>query len=151
VASTPERHSGSESREDVERFADLAETRQASLLFDGILEAVPTTFAKLVTMAGLRVKGSSAYGHPQLNAFRPDVVTRVLQKRHEKVFADWLNLGLEEQHKQLTEFFCTMWTQGTPRLPVAVRQTLVPTTACEAERQLFLADLECTLSVMEIR
>lgn len=130
---------------------DVPATRQAALACDGILESIPTTFGKLVTLAGWQVKGSGAYSHPQLDALFPGaVVSGVLQRQHEKVFADWLNLSLEEQHKQLTEFFCTMWTQGQPRLPVPVRQALVPATAREAERMLFLADLECMLSVMEV-
>ena len=129
---------------------DIPENRKASRECDRVLDSIPTAFGKLVTLAGLHINDSAAYRHPKLDALFPsDVVSGVLQKRHETVFAHWLNLSLEEQHKQLTEFFCTMWTQGTPRLPLAVRQALVPDTSREAERALFLADLEYLLDVME--
>jgi hypothetical protein len=151
VPKTPDRHTPAR-HPAANPIGEVPETRKAALACDGLLEPIPTTFGKLVTLAGLQVKGSGAYSHPQLDTmFPPVVVNSVLQKRHEKAFSDWLTLSLEEQHKQLTEFFCTMWTQGTPRLPLGVRQALVPATAREAERLLFLADLECMLSVMEVR
>jgi hypothetical protein len=150
VPSNPERRPLAESEPAPDAIRD-ATTRKADLACDGILKAHSTTFAKLVNLAGLRAAGSDVYSHPQLApAFPPALVTLVLQKRHETTFADWINLSLEEQHKQLTEFFCTMWTRGTPRLPLAVRHALVPASAREAERLLFLADLECMLSVMEV-
>jgi len=151
VPTPPESRPRSQPQPGADPVADVPENRKAALACDGILESIPTTFGRLVSLAGLQVKNSGAYSHPQLDAVFPRaVVTSVLQKRHETVFADWINLSLEEQHKQLTEFFCTMWTQGTPRLPLAVRQALVPLTAREAERMLFLADLDCMLSVMEV-
>lgn len=147
---TPESRHRAE-RQPGDAVEDILETRKAALACDGILDAIPTTFGKLVTLAGLQITGSEAYSHPQLDAVFPRVVVScVLKKQHETVFANWLNLSLEEQHKQLTEFFCTMWTQGQPRLPLPVRQALVPATAREAERMLFLADLECMMSVMEV-
>jgi hypothetical protein len=100
----------------------------------------------------MRAKNSTDYCHPQLDdAFPPNVVTFVLRKQHEQAFEQWLNLGLEEQYKQLAEFFSAMWTEGQPRLPDAVREALVPGSASEAERALFLVDLDCTLDVMELR
>jgi hypothetical protein len=129
-----------------------ATTRGADRACDDMLAGIPTTFGKLVTLAGLRGQDTGPYSHPRLAAeFPTAAVSLVLQRRHEKVFAEWINLSLEEQHKQLTEFFCTMWTQGAPRLPPAVRQALVPAAARDAERTLFLSDLECMLHVMEVR
>jgi hypothetical protein len=152
VPSNPERRPPAKAESAADVTADVPEARKAVLACDGILESIPTAFGKLVTLAGLGAKDSGTYSHPQLDALFPRaVVSVVLQRRHETVFAEWLNLSLEEQHKQLTEFFCTMWTEGTPRLPVAVREALVPATAREAERMLFLADLECMLSVMEVQ
>jgi hypothetical protein len=140
----------SRTRAEPEPTEDIPESRRAARECDRLLEASPTTFGKLVTLAGLQIKGSGSYSHPKLDAMFPTaVVTGVVAKRHQTLFAGWLNLSLEEQHKDLTEFFNTMWTQGTPRLPLAVRQALVPETARAAERALFLTDLECMLSVME--
>lgn len=124
--------------------------RKAAAACDGVLDRTSTTFGKLVTLAGLQIQGAGDYSHPQLDASFPTaVVNSVLQKRHEEVFSEWLSLSLEEQHKQLTEFFCSMWTVGKPRLPAQVRQALAPPTAREAERTLFLSDLECTISVIQ--
>jgi hypothetical protein len=151
VPANPERRPLAESAPAPDAIRD-ATPRKAELACDGILKALPTTFAKLVNLAGLRAAGSDLYTHPQLAAAFPRAVASlVLQKRHETVFGDWINLSLEEQHKQLTEFFCAKWTQGRPRLPVGVRHALVPATARDAERLLFFADLECMLSVMEVK
>jgi hypothetical protein len=134
----------------VEPLRDDPQTRKAGAACDGILRDIPTVFGKLVTLAGLQTTGAGQYYHPQLDGnFPPALVSFLFRQRHEEAFSQWLNLSLEEQHKQLTEFFCALWTVGRPRLPKNVRQALAPPTAAKPERILFFADLECTISVIE--
>jgi hypothetical protein len=142
--------SGAKPKSAVEPLRDDPQTRKAAAACDGILRDIPTIFGKLVTLAGMRTNGAGQYNHPQLDEAFPRAVTSSLfRQRHEDTFSQWLNLSLEEQHKQLTEFFCAMWTVGRPRLPENVRQALAPPAAAEPERILFLSDLECTISVIE--
>ena len=142
--------SGPKTKPTAESTRDDQQRRKATLACDGILDRFPTTFGKLVTLAGLQIKGAGEYSHPQLDGMFPSaVVNSLLQQRHEAAFSEWLGLSLEQQHKQLTEFFCSMWTVGRPRLPDPVRRSLAPATAREPERILFLSDLDCTITVIE--
>jgi hypothetical protein len=142
--------SGEKPKSVAEPLRDDPQTRKAAAACDGILRDIPTVFGKLVTLAGLQTNGAGQYYHPQIDGnFPAAVVSSLFRQRHEDTFSQWLNLSLEEQHKQLTEFFCALWTVGRPRLPEKVRKALAPPEAAEPERILFLADLECTISVIE--
>jgi hypothetical protein len=149
VSSSSKSRSGAKPKPPAGPSRDDQRKRKAAAACDAILERFPTTFGKLVTLAGLQLQGAGQYNHPQLGAFPSPVINSALQKRHEDTFTEWLNLSIEEQHKQLTEFFGSMWTEGKPRLPDAVRKALAPPTAREHERILFLSNLDCTVSVIE--
>jgi hypothetical protein len=150
VPSTPKSRSGTRPKTPSDSGRDDQQKRKAGAACDSILERFPTIFGKLVTLAGLQILGEGQYNHPHLDGTFPSpVVNAVLQQRHEDAFKQWLSLSLEEQHKQLTEFFYALWTVGKPRLPQPVRNALAPVTAGQAERILFLSDLACTISVIE--
>lgn len=68
----------------------------------------------------------------------PDDIDRSLLNSHHQVFSEWLRFSLAEQKLDLDEYLAGDIGDWTPLR----HQELVPKTAREVERQLFLTDLE---------
>ena len=132
--------------------SDGLQIHGAAMVRDEILAAIPNTFGRLLALASFRVPGTANYEHTQLNeSFPGSVVTAVLSRAHQRAFTEWLAHSLEEQHKQLNEFFAHNMMDGRPRFPIEVRLGLVPPAAKTAEQALFLSDLDCLFDVMGIQ
>jgi hypothetical protein len=130
--------------ENYDPFIALAESA-----CDEMLASHTTVFAKLVALASLREKGATNYSSAAL----PDVIpaataAQVLARRHERAFREWLQLGLEYQHVQLTEFLAPHAGSGLPAV-LQNLSVLIPATASTAERRLFTDDLNLVLDLID--
>jgi hypothetical protein len=110
-----------------------------------ILTGVPTLFGQIHFMASLR-DSSGRYSHPTLvSALGPGEADKALRLGHYRLFENWICLTLEEQKADLEEFV------GPGRglqAPLSYRD-LPPAGAREVERQLYLADLETLLELLD--
>lgn len=117
------------------------------------LGQIPTTFGKLVYLASLRNENTARYQHFGLAQLYSDPeADKVLRRSHEQVFAEWLNFSLERQRRDLEEYLegiednkgmvVQTWLTLTPY------KNLMPASAGEAERQLYLSDLELILELL---
>jgi hypothetical protein len=118
------------------------------------LSQVPTTFGRLAYLSSLRDPNSGVYQHYGLaQAFGDEESDRTLRQSHSQVFYEWLCFGLERQKDDLEEYFHALPDQLTTVLAawqsLFPYKNLVPTTAREAERRLFLADLETLLELLK--
>lgn len=121
---------------------------EAESICDEILAPLRSTFSRLVALASLR-QSSGEYRSPKLDAaFPPEVVTQALSSRHERTFREWLRLGLEYQHTQLSEFFASFPEQDLAAV-LESPSTLIPASASSAERTLFLDDFRLVLSLID--
>lgn len=109
-----------------------------------ILSDAPTAFGRLVLAASLRDAETGRYAHPNLSALDADDADRMLRNGHQQVFQQWLGFSLAEQKADLGEYLGTV---GGPRYALPYR-SLVPPTAREVERQLYLTDLETLLELL---
>ena len=75
----------------------------------------------------------------------PEDADRSLCNSHHQVFQQWLAFSLAEQKSDLDEYLSF---GSAPRYALPYRK-LVPPTACEVERQLYLADLETLLELLK--
>jgi len=100
------------------------------------LSQIPTLFGRLVFLASLRNPATGRYCHEPLARLLGDQDTdRTLCNSHHQVFSQWLGFSLVEQKSDLDEYL------QTPLRALDYRD-LVPPTARDVERQLYLTDLE---------
>ncbi len=76
----------------------------AEIVFELLLGHVPHTFGKLVWISSFRIDNSGEYRIPELDdAVSPEITDKALQRAHQRVFAQWLALGLEQQYEDLAQ------------------------------------------------
>lgn len=140
----PSRHrSGAESDSD----------RAMQDVWNRTLSQIPTTFGKMIYLAELRDANSGTYRHYGLaQRYTDETADRVLRTSHEQVFSEWLNYSLERQHRDLElyleslegdrETLLQTWLTLTPY------RNAIPISAREAERLLYISDLELILDLL---
>lgn len=109
------------------------------------LSQIPTLFGRLVFLASLRDNASGRYRHDVLSALMgPEDSDRTLSRSHHQLFSEWLGYSLSQQKEDLDEYLSTA---GGPR-HFRHYHYLIPPTAREVERQLYLTDLETILELL---
>lgn len=125
----------------------------AADLWRHTLSQIPSVFGRLVYLCSLRDANTGIYQHFGLAQTFGDVEAgRVLRESHQQIFADWLCFKLQEQKADLDMYFSNLegyrrtvvetWTRLTPY------RNLIPSSAPEADRQLFIVDLEAILDLL---
>jgi hypothetical protein len=106
---------------------------------------IPTLFGRLVFLASLRDPATGHYYHQGLaQSLGAEDADRSLCNSHHQVFQQWLGFSLSEQKADLDEYL----SFGTaPRYALPYRK-LVPPTARDVERQLYLTDLDTLLELL---
>ncbi len=96
-------------------------------------------------MASLRDASTGRYGHEALERILgPDETDRALLNSHHQVFSEWLRFSLAEQKSDLEDYL-----MASRRAIESLRyRELVPATAREVERQLYITDLEVVLELV---
>jgi hypothetical protein len=103
-------------------------------------------------LSSLCNRHAGAYQHPALASVVPSCfASLVLQRNHEQVFAKWLELIIEEQWKQVSEYLAAAEAGEAARdkTPEEHWEALIPKAARRPERELFLSDLALILSTLE--
>jgi len=119
----------------------------------GALSQVPTVFGRLVYLASIRDQNTGEYEHTGLaRIYGLDQADQAIRHSHEDTFAEWLNLSLEHQKSDLLFYLSTV-ESDLPRIlsswaRLEPYRNLVPIGAREADRQLFLSDLEIILELL---
>ncbi len=116
----------------------------AAELWRKTLSRIPTHFGRLVFLASLREALTGLYSHPPLSQIVGlEITDRTLRHSHHEVFAEWLGFTLAQQKADLDEYLAA---SNAPR-ELAHYRDLVPGTAHQVERQLYLTDLETLLEL----
>src|SRR5207247_4435723 len=104
-----------------------------------ILAQIPSRFGRLVFLCSLRDRATGLYAHPSLIEIAGrEIADRTLSHNHHQVFTEWLGLNLSDQKADLDEYLRGSRT-APDQLPY---RDLIPATAHQVERQLYLTDLE---------
>jgi hypothetical protein len=110
------------------------------------LSQIPTVFGRLAFLASLRDTTTGRYSHEALLRFlAPGDTDRCLCNSHHQVFAEWLGYSLAEQKEDLDDY---LRAAGSSRKAFDYHH-LVPPTARDVERQLYLTDLETLLELLK--
>ena len=117
------------------------------------LAQIPTTFGKVAHLASLRNENSGQYEHFGLaQLYSDEQADRVLGLSHQQVFREWLNFPLEEQRQDLESYLASIEGERKKVLQTWLTLTpyknLLPVGALEAERLLYISDLELILELM---
>ena len=105
---------------------------------------IRTLFGRLAFLSSLRDPQTGHYYHQSLAGLAPEEADRTLRISHQQAFQQWISLGLAEQKADLDEYLSS---EGAPRYSLPYRK-LVPASAREVERQLYLTDLETLLELL---
>jgi hypothetical protein len=122
-------------------------------LWERTLSQVPTTFGRIAYLAGLRNPNTGRYEHFGLaQVYSEEEADRALRTSHEEAFGRWLNWPLAEQRSDLEEYLRSLeggretvlgaWAALGPY------RNLIPVAASQAERELFVTDLELILELL---
>ncbi len=118
------------------------------------LARIPTLFGRLVYLSSLQNQTSKTYEHHGLSQmFGEEQACETIRRSHTQVFQDWLCLNLEQQKADLQEYLAEL--PGNPAavlsswLERASYRNLVPDSAHDVERRLYLTDLETLLDLLK--
>ncbi|MBI5280624.1 MAG: hypothetical protein HY858_03000 [Candidatus Solibacter usitatus] len=132
----------------------MVDTRRPSRdLWERTLSQIPTTYGRLVYLSALRNSDSGRYMHHGLSmVFGEAEADQAMRSSHESVYLDWLDLDLEQQKADLSLYLAE---QSTPRRTLVenwIRLTpyrnVIPASATNPERALFIGDLELLLELL---
>jgi hypothetical protein len=118
------------------------------------LSQIPSLFGRLVYLCSLRDTNDGTYEHYGLaQVFGDGEADRVLRDSHQQVFASWVCLTLEQQKTDLDLYLSGLTGNRRTILDTWIRlqpyRNLMPTTAREVERELYMADLEAILGLLK--
>ena len=117
-----------------------------TILWRKTLSQVPTQFGRLALLASLRNTATGRYSHEELlRILGPEGTDRALCNSHHQVFSEWLKFSLAEQKADLDDYLSMA---GGSRAAFDYRH-LIPPTARDVERQLYLTDLETLLELLK--
>lgn len=130
-----------------------AERSNCAALMRLALEKSESLFDRLVYLASLQDRNTGRYSEGLLTrAFGCDEVDRILREEHKATFERWLQLTLEEQAVDL-RYYIESWChfeRAALRKWMRDRsyEGLVPGGAMQAQRRLFVTDLELLLPLL---
>ncbi len=136
------------------RPKSLAGDSEAAELWRHTLTQIPSVFGRLVYLSSLRNANSDTYEHQGFALmFGPEEADRTLRQSHGAAFAEWLSYTLEQQKADLDLYLSALGSDKKVVVEAWLRLTpyrhLIPGSARQAERQLYLSDLETLLKLLK--
>ena len=118
------------------------------------LAQIPSHFGRLVYLASLRNQNSGRYEHHGLiQMFGEEEAEEALRESHSSTFQNWLCFSLEQQKADIDLYLSAFEFDKRTILETWVRlapyRNLVPSSARDVEKRLYLADLETLLELLK--
>jgi len=135
-------------------FADQSfENNAMTSLWRVTLGAISSTFGRLVYLSSLRDVNNDQYHHDGLaTVYGVLEADQALRESHIQVFAEWLSYSLEHQRADFELYLQSLNTPRRTLLQTWQRLTpyrnLIPASALEPERKLYLLDIETILEML---
>ncbi len=135
------------------RRSEIWDRTASSDLWARTLVQIPSLFGRLVYLSSLRdVTTDQYYHHGLATIFGEAEANRALRESHERAFAEWLTFRMEQQKADL-DLYLSMLDQPKRILlqtwqRLAPYRNLIPSSALDDERKLYLLDLETHLEML---
>lgn len=112
-----------------------------------IVAQITTVFGRLAYLSHLRDGTSGFYSHPTLDGMvGREEADRTLSHCHHQVFSQWIGFTLAEQKADLDDYL----SSSQRMVDLVFCRSLIPQTAHEVERLLYLTDLETLLELLRL-
>lgn len=126
----------------------------AADLWRNTLAQIPSTFGRLVYLSSLRDQNTGRYEHHGMAQIFGDAeADQALRDSHSQTFAEWLCFSLEQQKADLDLYLSAFEANKRTILETWIRlapyRNLLPASAREVERRLYLTDLEAILDLLK--
>mgnify|MGYP001602846473 CR=1 FL=1 len=123
-------------------------------LWQRTLSHIPSSYGRLVYLAGLRNPDTGRYEHYGLSANPNNAgANRALRRSHEAIFQDWMDFTLEQKKIDLELYITTIDIDRTQLVDAWLRMTpyknLVPASIQGPERQKHISDFEAILGLLK--
>jgi len=130
------------------------ESGAAADIWRHTLSQIPSIFGRLVYLASLRDPNIGRYEHHGLaQIFGEGEADAALQESHAQAFTGWLGFNLEQQKADLDLYLSSFQADRRTILSTWIRlapyRNLIPASARDPERRLYLADLEALLEILK--
>jgi hypothetical protein len=117
------------------------------------LGRIPTIYGKLFYLSSLRDRNTGTYRHHGLSgAFGREEAATALRETHERIFREWINLGLSEKYADLTQYLAALEIPRKEAIrhwhQTGVHQACVPPGATGAEKDYYSSDLTAVLAML---
>jgi hypothetical protein len=127
---------------------------QASEFWARDLSHIPTSYGRLVYLAGLRNPDTGQYEYYGSDSSRLVSASRVLKRLHEEIFKEWVSYALERKKADIELYIAGIdqadktelidaWLRLTPY------KNLVPASIRGPERQKHMSDFEAILGLLK--
>jgi hypothetical protein len=140
---------------EAQRKKSNLERSAAADLWRNTLNQIPSTFGRLVYLTSLRDQNTGRYEHHGLaQMFGEGETDAALRDSHEETFSEWLCLNMEQQKAHLDLYLSSFQSDRRTILATWIRlapyRSLVPASALDPERRLYLGDLEALLELLKV-
>jgi hypothetical protein len=130
----------------------ILERGAANDLWRHTLSQIPAVFGRMVYLSGLR-NGRGRYEHHGLALiFDENEADKAMRKTHIDAFNTWLNFSLEQQKADLDLYLAGDGPDRGKTVEFWIRtekyRFILPASAREMEKKLFLADIESLLRMI---
>jgi hypothetical protein len=119
------------------------------------LSQIPSTFGRLIYLSSLRGANGTYEHFGFTQSYGMAVAQAAIQHSHEEAFATWLSFDIEQQKADLDLYLSDLISEREAVIDTWLRLTpyrnLVPATARESERRLFLADFDALLELLRLQ
>ena len=112
-------------------------------------------FGRLAYLSSLRNTDTGAYEHQSLAKICGyDHASRILAESHGATFAEWLQMPLERQKRDLENYFESVKSERAQIVDTWIRLTpctsIIPASATVVERRLFEGDFAIVLELFRV-